>query len=211
MTSPARRERTALLDLMAEVGPAAPTLCAGWTTHDLAAHLFVRDRRPQALPGLIIPALHPVTAQLERSARRTPYEELLATLRKGMPPWSPLGLPGGLYEATNLHEFYLYHEDVRRLVTPGPRRDGEDLDGPLWRRLGAMRLMLRVSARGLGITLQTPDGMDCRLRKGPLEVVLRGTVRELVVWLSGRRDAATVEVTGSPEALARLEAVPLGL
>ncbi len=35
-------ERAALADLMAELGPDAPTLCEGWTTRDLAAHLVVR-------------------------------------------------------------------------------------------------------------------------------------------------------------------------
>ena len=35
----AQRERQQLADLMASVGPDAPTLCEGWTVRDLAAHL----------------------------------------------------------------------------------------------------------------------------------------------------------------------------
>ena len=46
MTRYAFAERLALADLMAEVGPDAPTLCGGWTTRDLAAHLLLRERRP---------------------------------------------------------------------------------------------------------------------------------------------------------------------
>jgi uncharacterized protein (TIGR03083 family) len=44
----ARAERAALCDLFDEVGPDAPTLCAGWTTRDLAAHLVIRERRADA-------------------------------------------------------------------------------------------------------------------------------------------------------------------
>src|SRR5690606_24047731 len=42
MTEHARAERHALADLLMAVGPDAPTLCAGWTTAHLAAHLVVR-------------------------------------------------------------------------------------------------------------------------------------------------------------------------
>ena len=50
-------ERRALADLFDEVGPDAPTLCGTWTTRDLVAHLLVRERRPDAAGGILIPAL----------------------------------------------------------------------------------------------------------------------------------------------------------
>jgi uncharacterized protein (TIGR03083 family) len=40
----AKRERVLFADLLARVGPDEPTLCAGWTTRDLAAHIVVRER-----------------------------------------------------------------------------------------------------------------------------------------------------------------------
>ncbi|MEV4089519.1 maleylpyruvate isomerase N-terminal domain-containing protein, partial [Nonomuraea fuscirosea] len=40
----ARGERAALCDLLDRLGPDEPTLCAGWTTADLAAHLAIRER-----------------------------------------------------------------------------------------------------------------------------------------------------------------------
>ena len=49
MTSVAATERADLCDLFRAVGPDAPTLCEGWTTRDLAAHLVVRERRPDAV------------------------------------------------------------------------------------------------------------------------------------------------------------------
>lgn len=50
----ARSERSALADLLEQVGPAQPTLCAGWDTEDLLAHLLVRERRPDAAAGMLI-------------------------------------------------------------------------------------------------------------------------------------------------------------
>ena len=52
-------ERAALADLLAELGPDAPTCCAGWTTAHLAAHVVTRDRRPDAMPGYGLEQLSP--------------------------------------------------------------------------------------------------------------------------------------------------------
>ena len=48
------RERLQLCDLLQELAPDAPTLCAGWTTSDMAAHLVLREhfRRWGDEPGL---------------------------------------------------------------------------------------------------------------------------------------------------------------
>ncbi len=51
---PARSERACLCDVLTEFGEDAPTLCEGWLTRDLAAHLFVRERRPLAMPGILL-------------------------------------------------------------------------------------------------------------------------------------------------------------
>ena len=206
MTSLARTERAALLDLMTELGPDAPTLCEGWTTHDLAAHLVVRERRPHAVPGLVLPALHGVTERLEP----TPYDELLALLRSGPPAWSPVGLPGRLYDPANLHEFYVHHEDVRRLAAPGPRAADPALDAALWDRLRLLAPVFTRRASGLGITLITPGAQARRVRRGDQEVVLRGTPRELFLWIWGRQAVAEVVVDGSPEAVAALAAASVG-
>ena len=51
-------ERDELCDLFVARGPDAPTLCEGWTTADLAAHLVVRERNPLAGPGIVFGGLH---------------------------------------------------------------------------------------------------------------------------------------------------------
>lgn len=206
MTSHAAAERAALLDLLAAAGPDAPTLLAPWTTHDLAAHLVVRERRPYAVPGMFLSPLQPATAVVERRMRRVPYEDLLARLRSGPPVWSPAALSRG---ATDLHEFFVHHEDVRRVRAPGPRALSAPLEDALWSRVRVLGPGLAARA-GLGVTAEAPDGRRARLRPGRDGVVVRGTPGELLMWVFGRRDVAEVELLGDPDVVARARTARLG-
>lgn len=211
MTSPAAAERAALVDLMASVGPAARTLVAEWSTHDLAAHLVVRERQPWAVPGLVVPPLRRATAALERRTRQQPYEDLLARLRSGPPAWSPAGaLRGPLDGLTDLHEFFVHHEDVRRVRDPVPRVLDADLARGVWLRVRAMGPGLTARASGLAIAVETPDGRRATLRPVGDRVVVRGTSGELLLWLFGRREVADVELVGSQRAVERARTCRLG-
>lgn len=211
MTSPAAAERAALLDLMASLGPTARTLIAEWSTHDLAAHLVVRERQPWAVPGLVLPPLRRATAALERRTRQEPYEDLLARLRSGPPVWSPGGaLRGPLDGLTDLHEFFVHHEDVRRVQDPAPRALAADLDRGLWLRVRAMGPGLTARAGRLSFTVETPDGRRATLRPLGERVVVRGTPGELLLWLFGRREVADVELVGSDRAVERARTCRLG-
>src|SRR6202007_499940 len=76
--SAARRERSALVETLRRVGPDAPTLCEGWTTRDLAAHLVVRERRLDATPGITIPFLAGYTAKVQnQTARSNSWDDLV--------------------------------------------------------------------------------------------------------------------------------------
>src|SRR6185503_18641888 len=48
-------ERAALCDTLEKYGPDAPTLCEGWLTLNLAAHLVAREARSDAALGLVLP------------------------------------------------------------------------------------------------------------------------------------------------------------
>ena len=90
----AAQERAALCDALADAGPDAPTLCEGWTTHDLAAHVWVRENDPSAAPGLLIGALADVTAsRMEATKRRWLYPELVEQIRRGPRPISLFAVP----------------------------------------------------------------------------------------------------------------------
>ncbi|MGZ4563838.1 MAG: maleylpyruvate isomerase N-terminal domain-containing protein, partial [Mycobacterium sp.] len=62
------RERRALCDLFDELGPSAPTLIEGWTAHDLAAHLVLRERDVVAGPCLVLPGPFQRFAERRRTA-----------------------------------------------------------------------------------------------------------------------------------------------
>src|SRR4051794_7741813 len=118
--STSSRERAELADLLDELGPAAPTCCAGWTTAHMAAHLVTRDSRPDSLPGYgleLIGVRGPEPAwshRLEDQFREsTPYPELVRRFRAGGPAWSLMAWPGPMQRFT-VSEFLIHHEDVRR-------------------------------------------------------------------------------------------------
>ena len=196
----AHAERVALCDLLTETGPDAPTLCEGWTTGDLAAHLVIRERRPDAGPGILIAPLAGYTERVQRRVKKaTPFADLVTLLRGGPPAWSPMGLPG-MDAAANTVEYFVHHEDVRR-AQPGwePRELHDDLLEQLWRRLRMSRLVLRRVP--VEITLVEPGGRTLRVTKGGKRVRVRGPVAELALWTLGRKDAARVDLTGEAEGI----------
>ena len=73
----AQRERAALVQTLRAVGPDAPTLCEGWTTRDLAAHLVVRERRLDATLGIMVPFLAGYTEKVQdKVARSKSWDDL---------------------------------------------------------------------------------------------------------------------------------------
>jgi uncharacterized protein (TIGR03085 family) len=131
-----RDERLALATLLAEKGPDAPTLCAGWKTGDLAAHLVLRESRPDAAAGAMGGPLAGYTARaLQRLARRVSFAELVQTFQNGPPRFSPFALPR-LDEMANTVEYFVHHEDVRRAAAGWTARELDPaLSDELWARL----------------------------------------------------------------------------
>ena len=62
----ARDERLDLCALLDQTGPQAPTLCEGWATRDLAAHLVLREHRPDAGAGVMGGPLAGYTRRVQR-------------------------------------------------------------------------------------------------------------------------------------------------
>ncbi|MDN3351026.1 TIGR03085 family metal-binding protein [Actinomadura sp. DC4] len=196
----ARSERHALCDLLAETGPDAPTLCQGWTTGDLTAHLLVRERRLDAAPGIMVPLLAGYTERVQRRlGTATPFARQIELLRQGPPGWSPLAWPG-VEGAANTVEFFVHHEDVRRAQEGWtPRSLPSALEDDLWRRLKTARFTLRRLP--VEVTMADPDGRTQRLTKGGRQARVHGLPSELTLWAVGRKDAARVELTGEAEAV----------
>lgn len=194
-----KAERNALADLLLEVGPDAPTLCAGWATRDLAAHLVTREDRPDAALGIALGPLSGYTKKVQAQLARQPYPQLVRRVRGGPGFLGPFAIPG-VDAAVNVLEYFVHHEDVRRAL-PGwqPRELSLEDRQLLWKRL-VRAAKLSLSGLPVGVTLEPDDlagPVSAPVREGQLQVTLVGPVGELTLLCLGRRQAARVEVRGS--------------
>lgn len=202
-------ERAALADALAAAGPAKPTLCAGWTTGDLLAHLLVRERLPWAAPGILVPALAPLTERAMRGFAAQPWVELVAQFRAGPPWWAPYRIPA-VDALANGVEYFVHHEDVRR-GEPGwrPREPDVARDDELWAVLGRVgRFLYRRSS--VGVALRRPDGAQRVVRTGTGIATITGEPGELLLHAFGR-DAARVHVDGAGPDVEALAAARRGI
>jgi len=209
----ARDERLAICALLDELGPSQPTLCAGWRTADLAAHLVLRERRPDAALGVIGGPLAGHTRKVQqRLVERTPFPVLVEQIRTGPPRTSLFAIPGA-DARVNPVEYFVHHEDVRR-AQPGwePRDLDEGLSDLLWRQLKIARLTLRKAPVGVELARDggprpggqgtTPIRITAKAR-APM-VTVTGTPAELTMWAFGRTSAARVRIDGSVPDVAAL-------
>jgi uncharacterized protein (TIGR03085 family) len=183
------REREELCDLLAELGPDAPTLCEGWTTSDLAAHLVLREHFKLG------------TDERMASEKAKGLPAMIERLRGGAPlvPWR---LPG-LRTLMNGLEYFIHHEDVRRANGLDRRTDRPDLEALAWRMNGFLGRRAARQIRPYGLELRRPEGEPRRF--GPAGgAVLHGEPTELLLYLSGRREAAEVRLAGDADAMAAL-------
>lgn len=201
-------ERRDLADLLLRLGPDEPTLCGDWTTRDLLAHLVIRERRPDAAPGILFPPLAGWTEHVQSRVARGEFGELVATLRSGPPFWSPLALPP--LRVVDVQEYFIHHEDVRRAQQGwSPRPPDEARDRVLWRTVGLLgRLSYRSSP--VAVRLRRPDGEEHAVRSGPRTVILTGDPGELLLHAAGR-DECVVHPEGEPADVAAVMALDRGL
>jgi uncharacterized protein (TIGR03085 family) len=206
----AQYERSHLATLLADLGPDAATLCGGWSTRDLAAHLVMRERRADASIGIAVPALAGHAESVQRSYAAKPYDELVAMVRDGAPLWSAFGW-SPVDRLLNTTEYFVHHEDVRR-AQPGwaPRELPDRVLNGLW-RTARNRSKLAFRKVGVGVELRRPDGTSAVARDGEPRVVLTGEPAELLLYLFGRRDHAQVEITGPAEAQEALASAKLAV
>jgi uncharacterized protein (TIGR03085 family) len=205
----ARIERQSLANALLDAGPDAPTLCEGWTARDLAAHVVLRDRRPDATVGIVVKPLAGWTERVQRGYRDGhPYPELVDLVRNA-PRWSPLSLTA-LDEAANTVEFFIHTEDVRR-ARPGwePRPLDPGLTARLWQRVpGAARFPLRrIDAT---VRVEAPSHGGFTVGDGAPAATLSGDPGELVLFFSGRQRAARVDLSGSDELISKLRRARFG-
>lgn len=196
-------ERDLLCDLFLEVGADAPTLSGEWTTRDLAAHLVIRERRPDAGPGILTSAFASYSERVRLAETEKPYPEIVRRVRTGPPLLSPMRVDA-VDRLVNTIEFFVHHEDVRRARLGWTARPlGPDLDDTLAALLpGFAKLLVRKCP--VGIVLAPHGRPSTRLRDGDETVELSGPIGECVLYLYGRAAVAEVDLDGSDDAVRTL-------
>ncbi|MFG2876703.1 TIGR03085 family metal-binding protein [Streptomyces sp. NPDC048337] len=210
MSTHAKRERLLLADLLEAAGPEAPTLCDGWTCRELAAHVVVRERRPDAAGGLLLNVLKARLDKAMEEYTAKPYEELIQLIRTGPPKLSVYSLKQ-IDEAANAVEFYVHAEDVRRAQPDwSPRELDPVFSDALWSRL---EKLARLTGRRapVGLVLRRPNGQTAVAHRGTPVVTVTGEPGELTLFCFGRQAAADVSLEGDKVAVAQLTSAKLGI
>lgn len=193
----ASSEREKLGALLLKVGPDAPTILDGWTTRDLAAHLYVREQRLPWGFGSFFSFLEKGLEREMQKARDRAYEDNINDWLKG-----PKKIFNPLFVPLNTGENFVHHEDVRRA-------QGEDVAPRELSEAAQQRLLKSASSYGK-VTLRkspvpvvlTPDNLppvtlgdkSGVAEKGDNVVRVFGQPSELLLWAVGRGKVAKVRV-----------------
>lgn len=204
----AQYERAQLADALEQFGPDAPTLCGTWTTRDLAAHLVVREHRPDTLPGIMLPGFNRWTERVQDSAAKRSYEQLIEDIRNGPPLLSPFGLPK-MDSMLNTSEYFVHHEDIRR-AQPGwkPRelhpREADACWSILKNRAVAFYRHVPVGVLLVRTDSDRKPPPRVTAHRAVPQVKVSGPAAELLLFSFGRRDHALVEFSGEESAIKAL-------
>ncbi|WP_448855354.1 TIGR03085 family metal-binding protein [Corynebacterium camporealensis] len=192
-------ERSKLARFLHDLGPDAPTLCEGWTTRDMAAHLWVRENRPDAIAGMFISPLSERLDKVQSEVTQRDYDKVVNEWGRGptgVNPWRVLDSKG------NFAEHFIHHEDVRRANGQEEPRDfSRVVNKQMHSTLEKLaKAMLRKSKQPVVLH---PEGFPRIVaadrngvsEKGSAVVAVHGEVGELLLWVYGR-DAAHVRIDG---------------
>jgi uncharacterized protein (TIGR03083 family) len=189
----ARAEREDLLDLLSTLTPEqwrAPSLCAGWSVHDVVAHvLSYEELGPRQLAARFARGSFRFgrvnAVGLREYADRSPAE-LTDLLRRHL---TPTGLTAGLGGAIALTDGLIHHQDIRRPLGLPRAVPAERVRPALRTALFAPTLLGVVRVRD--VRLVATD-LDWAFGRGP---ELRGTAEALLMAVAGRRGIAA-ELSG---------------
>src|SRR5688500_16256361 len=137
------RERADLVATLRSVGPAAPTLCSGWSAGDIAAHVAVSEsgfglplfvfngiRRvlPARLTRRLIDGAQSSGDRLNARMGARGWSEVLRRLEDGPPRLFAVGTLAQL----RVVEEWIHHEDVRRGAGLPARTGDQAYEAALW-------------------------------------------------------------------------------
>lgn len=201
-------ERGRLADLFLQLGPDAPTLCEGWDSHHLAAHLLLRETQPLAAAGIFLSSFSERLNQAMQEQLDRDFSAVVKEWAAGPGRLNPMRAADRL---VNTVEHFVHHEDLRRGGGVGqwqPRDFSQAVDDQLHAALSTVAprvlkdsekpvLLVAegrkpvVAARGRGVAGRGDD-----------VVRVSGQPGELLLWAFGR-DAVDVTVVGDLSAVKR--------
>ncbi len=164
-------ERATLVQALRDAGPDAPTLCTGWTSRHLAAHIVLRESAPLVAVGVRAPASStrtpsaPSTGSRSGPPTRPAYAALVARVEQGPAPLAAdrldrrRGLPAG---AVRPHRGRASRG--RSGAAAGPLDPAHT--EAIWSRLVRQARLLYRRA-GVGIVLVVPGGPRQAVRQPP--------------------------------------------
>lgn len=189
----AQRQRAALIDLMAELGPFAPTMAGDWRVQDLAAHLYIREHRLDALPGIGLDRFAALTERIQRDElHRRGFTGLLDELQR--PGW----IMRPLDRLVNTSELFIHHEDVLRANGRSQTLTAAEQQ-ELWPIAKALARRTQLAAGSRAILRRSDTGAELAMGQGTRPVTVSGLPSELLLHLSGRD--ADVRLHGEPDAI----------
>ena len=210
------RERADFVATLRAVDPAAPTLCAGWSACDIAAHvavseaalgvpLFVFNGIRQVLPGRLTRRLidGAQVAGDRLNARMTArgWSEVLRRLGDGPPRLVRFGTVAQL----RIVEEWIHHEDVRRGAGVPARTLDPAYESMLWQAGVCVARFPEFQLGREGLELDAGNGRRVVIGGAPVRVRVAGAPSELLLYLAGRGDAADVSVVGDEGAVRSLQ------
>ncbi len=209
MTSFAQRERISICQNLRQLGPDQPTLCQGWTTKDLLVHLVVRENRPDAAAGLVVPFLSFYTDSIYKKFKDKSFDELISIFENGPKSPSPFSL-SAVDQLANTFEFLVHNEDILRAqANYQPRIFSDDDLKFLWSRFtkSAVFFMRKVK---VGVVAKTEQG-TYTLKRGEEVVTISGNVIDLIMFAFGRKKNINIHFEGSSQAIEKLKNSNLNL
>lgn len=193
-------ERHVLADTLFNAGPDAPTLCEGWQTRHLLAHLILRESKPDAVAGIALPLLADRTDQLinqyaERLRDEDIYEDAINTFVE-LPGYFNMRERRPKLDANmNLVEYFVHTEDIRRATGIWhPRKLPVEIQQKMWAVLTKRARLMAGKKFKDGLVLAAPGYSPDSVTvispaAGKRATILTGEPGELVLYLFGREQA----------------------
>jgi uncharacterized protein (TIGR03085 family) len=192
-----------------QLGPDVPTLCEGWTARDLAGHLIVREGRPDAAMGIMVPALAGYEKKVRLKAQSKDWKDVISKIRTG-PPRSSMMRATKVDGLANTIEFFVHVEDLRRAQPDWQERDlAPEFQDQLWDKVKGFAPRLMKSSP-VAIVFATPDGKRFQACQGSQTVTITGQPAELTLFAYGRSEVH-VEFSGPAEAIAAVQSCSFGI